>query len=122
MTGKRDQILAWLDEQEALCEAATKGPWWAPEPGRTAYGRLEVWARDRRSTIICEIGGGPSNADSVADQALIAASRTVLPQALAALRGEVEAHYCDGCSIWRNYIAWPCTTIERIHAATVGAK
>lgn len=29
MTDKRALILSWIEEQEAICEAATMGPWYA---------------------------------------------------------------------------------------------
>ena len=51
-------------------------PWWCPEPERTSFGRLEVWAKDDRDTIICEISGAPSNPQARADHNLIALAPT----------------------------------------------
>jgi hypothetical protein len=52
----------------------TPGPWSVPPVHHTAYGCLQVWANDERSTVICDVSGAPSNPSALADARLIAAA------------------------------------------------
>ncbi len=129
MSDLRAEILEWLAEQEALCLLVTPGPWkfYRPRPG---WGEITAGGRDVASTS-CSDGEGSPDMPEFSNGHFIAAARTVLPLALAALRGEVEAHeprevssdywICNDCSVSLDK-GDVCGAIKRIHAATVGAK
>ncbi len=128
MSDKRAEILAWLDEQEKLCAAATAGPWIVGADSMGGFNRIWATLDDGTYDIACCAGDG--SLDSAPNEAFVAASRTVLPLALAALRGEVEAHVtirgavsstCKPCRFPFDP-GGACPTIERIHAATVGSN
>ncbi len=126
MSDKRAEILEWLEGQDKLCAAAEFGPWtfstWTPRGG---YERRMVGNARGTGQIV------RSQHLSHRDGEFIAASRAGYPKALAALRGEVEAHHprdgaCAECPA-TGFCEDPtpmedCPVIERIHAATVGAK
>lgn len=119
---RRAAILRWLEEQEALCEAATPGPWklWGmtvmDDPTGTSN---HAQCREIADTFDPDRGLRTWNAD------FIAASRTALPLALEAIRAEVEAHPAAANGNWCNgepcmalgVHADECPSIERLFSA-----
>lgn len=98
---KRSAILAWLDEQEALLVGATATPWAPQQHGSPEVADVMGDVNGRRCCVVQMDRRRDGNQEFAmrarADARAIAASRTVLPLALAALRAEVEAHeYYDG--------------------------
>jgi hypothetical protein len=95
----RAEILSWLETQENLCAAATLGPWaFSPQRGKPGHCfQAQVWRPDGES--LADMDATPTEGEASANAALFAASRTVLPLALSALRSVVEEHREDqsGC-------------------------
>lgn len=117
-----DDLRARLDEWDALSEAASPGPW--------QYLRRGSWGG--ASAVATSTGhplafvGDPDVTGVDQDAAFIAASRTALPAASAALRTVLDLHRpydagfgpcCAGCESVPVYKVWPCATVRRITAA-----
>jgi len=83
-------VSTWLEKQQQVCDAATDGPW-EPSHERPVDTR-PPWTYDVRTAEGEDIVGQGFHADA----AFIAAARTSLPKALAALRAvEGLAVYYD---------------------------
>jgi hypothetical protein len=118
----RAEILAWLEDQEKLCEAATRGEWWIAmsSPGE---GTVLVAGPDGDAVAECYGNIGLDEGyEAEAVAAFVSGGRTVLPLVLSALKGELEAHdggqyaVCQEC----GEACLPdtaCTAINRIHKA-----
>lgn len=102
---------SWIEELERLEAAATRGPW-----ALSKWKALEIVANDERMTIVCEVSGAPSNAASVADRDLIAASRNALPTLLRLARLAVEAHYILPSAEIIDGESYPVVEAEDWHA------
>ena len=116
----------WLDQAQARCDAATEGPWaldlkWDERHG-TNYGVDAIEAHDTWPVV----DGGIEE-----DAEFIAAARTDLPRAIAALRAAMEVHeptrpvrwvdrqVCVECSDHEVGLTvfWPCATVRAIEEA-----
>lgn len=85
----------WITRQQALCDAATDGPWEADgmDSGHSRY-ETSRWVVDAKwGDTICDMASlsridneQVAKDDGAADAAFIAAARTSLPKALSALR------------------------------------
>ena len=100
----------WIGQQIALCDAATDGPW------AITYGDREparVWAADTDAEPLAVLGGyvGPCD-DGMDDAAFIAAARTSLPKALAALRAV-------GTLVTKHDPTLPAGTIAKLDLAAI---
>ncbi len=126
VSDKRAEILAWLDGQERLCAAATAGPW---KHGMVDESVHEITGKDDDYDFVlwaqvcsaCQKRHARCTSGKDADYDFICAARTILPLALATLRGEAEYHVPTGPCFCRCGGLRDCAVIERIHAATVGA-
>jgi hypothetical protein len=116
----------WLDQAQARVDAATDGPW-----------ELDQFGPDEVEDGPFHFIGSPSDRHVVtptvhmvsADAAFIAAARTDLPAAIAALQAVLAIHaastehlrgsaaYCVGCyeaGGEDGQILWPCPTVRAI--------
>lgn len=128
-----DLIVQKLDEMQALCDAATEGPW-AASPG--AYGDPSA-GPDHIRVMIPPIQGTYEalarleySPQGDSDAEFIAASRTDMPLLIAALKAVAEEHYPVGeesdcqccpqecaCGVWE----YPCVTVKVLTKA-LGAE
>jgi hypothetical protein len=110
----------WLDRVDTLTTGATEGPW---SRFHTHHGSVNFICPDTdwyerqhvNEVAIATLG-------RASDAQFIAASRTLLPQAVAALRAVLKRHYrttdwgedpeCGGCEH-----VWPCPTVRAINKA-----
>jgi hypothetical protein len=88
----------WLGRAHAVTDAATDGPWEALD--RWSLGTTVVAPR-QRDLIVSEDGGVPCLADPN-DAAFIAASRTMLPAAVAAIEAVLFQCSGDGDNVYRD--------------------
>jgi hypothetical protein len=132
-TDPREKLLAWIDERLEVCEAATpKGAWVARGawvyPDSTNLSALAGIAQCRTRLHAPEIRKRQAETNAQ----VIAASRTLLPLVLKALRGECERHGLEpewrdaedirkGCK--RRCLCtdtYPCVFLRRLTAALLG--
>ena len=95
-------ITEWIDAAQKRCDAATEGPWVAVEGATPGM----FWVELRHRATICDF---PREQGAQEDAEFIAAARTDLPAALAALRAVLDEH--PGCE------ADTCLTVGAIAAA-----
>lgn len=92
-----------LNRLQALCDAATPGPWWVSDDGlNDVWNGEEEFAENLIAPGCVRHGEAPSERIR-ADQDFIAAARTALPELIAEvrrLRAEGEA---STISAWRAY-------------------
>ncbi len=106
-----------LDEWQAICDAATEGPWETctlemdGDPGEAyrkylSYGQGDVagvWCpghihtrgkhpRPEHAVLACQTGNGPRSSDN---SKFISSARTAMPELIAMVRGLMEAVTCD---------------------------
>jgi hypothetical protein len=103
----------WIDQQRAVCNAATPGPWESSEPyspmvtAQDPYGHGMMHIADIRGwghltgKGSCALSEGQACAIQEANSFLIAAARTALPAALDAL----EAAYAEIERLTHDYAA-----------------
>ncbi len=132
VTDRREELMAWLEEQERLIGWVTTGEPWSFSGQRGLPGHAflaQVWRPDGDS--LATLDATDTAAEATANAAFIASARTILPLALKAIRGEVEAHiraeslgvpYCGTCHASDVPDDWPCPTISRLHSALIGGK
>lgn len=110
----------WVTEQEALIATATGTPWEWHGYGNGGQTLASPNPGFHELNVLKTTDDWPPHAG---DAALIAASRTSLPQAVAAIRAVLELHEisCEGCddgpecrTCWE---AWPCDTYTAIETA-----
>lgn len=89
MSDLRTRLLHFLDEQEAMCKSARSGPW-------SWYGSM-LWNESADNVVLNH--GEAAWFVAERDKAFIAASRTLLPLLLGAVRAICEEHREDasGC-------------------------
>ena len=109
-------ITEWIDAAQKRCDAATEGPWVAVEGATPGM----FWVELRHRATICDF---PREQGAQEDAEFIAAARTDLPAALAALRAVLGEHRevpdsgrdygeCETCGT-----PFPCGAVRAIAAA-----